>query len=424
MKLKLTDDEKRMLEGHEGKLKQKAMEKIVEYANILNAETLCKVTKAHLFCGAHGYLNAVKSDDIEEIISEMHLCSSEKLSFEKMACYCQSDCGPMDPINYAKMGCTEKEGKRNREFLDYYLDSGVNLVGSCVPYLVGFIPLMGEHYVTSESHAVLVLNSVFGACGNADGLEVGFWAAICGRIPKWGNHIMSNRKGTHVFNINCKTESNYDWDLLGYTVGRKLPTHSVPVLNGDFSRPDINKLKYCYASMATTSGPEMCHIVGITPEAKTLEEALGGKEPKDIIDITDKDIEESKQILCEQGNGKVDYISLGCPHYNIEELREVAEYLEGKKISKDVVLHVWTANPIKETADRCQYTEKIENAGGIVLTSSCPLTSEKKPEGVKAIAFDSAKQAHYIKPGTSAKIYYGSMKNCLESAITGRWEGR
>lgn len=424
MILKLTEYEKGMLEGLEGELKKKAMLKMVEYAKVLGAEELCEVKKAHLFCGAHSYLEAKESDDIEEVISEMHLCSSEKISFGKMACYCQSDCGPMDPINYDKMGCTQEEGKLNREYLDYYLNSGINLVGSCVPYLTGFIPLMGEHYVTSESHAVLVMNSIFGACANADGLEIGYWAAICGRIPKWGNHIMSNRKGTHLFNINCKTDTNTDWDLLGYTIGRKLPTHSIPVLDGDFSAPDIINLKYCYAAMATTSGPEMCHIVGVTPEARTLEEALGGQEPIKVINISDEDIEDSKKMLCADGTGKVDYISLGCPHYSIDELRQISEFLDGKKVSDDVVLHVWTANPIKETADRCRYTEKIEKAGGILLTSSCPLTSEKKPEGVAAMAFDSAKQTHYIKAGTDTKIYYGSLLECLKSAISGNWEGK
>lgn len=49
--------------------------------------------------------------------------------------------------------------------------------------------------------------------------------------------------------------------------------------------------------MATSSGAEMCHIVGITPEAITLEQAVGGKDPVDIITITDKDLEESLYIV-------------------------------------------------------------------------------------------------------------------------------
>lgn len=424
--MKLTDYEKRMLNGEEGRLKQKALEIVVQYAKVLGAEELCEISKAHLFCGAHHYLNVVKLDDMEEVLSEMCLCSSEKIKIDKMACFCQADSGPMDTECWDRMGVSLNDWKKNEQYLQYFLAAGVNLVGSCVPYLTGFIPLMGEHYVTSESHAVLIFNSLWGACGNADGLEMGFCAAACGRIPLWGNHIKENRIGTHVFDIDklCPTATVTDWDLLGYTIGRMLPTHAVPVIAGNFLRPDINKLKSSFAAMATTSGAEMCHIVGITPEGQTLEQALGGKKASDILRITAKDIEESRRILSAAEGGHLEYISIGCPHYSIEELRVVANFLKGKKIAKNIILHVWTATPIKDTAKRCGYVDQIEEAGGILLTSSCPLVSEHIPPGVTAIAFDSAKQAHYIAPMTNAKVHYGSMLECLKSAISGKWEGQ
>ena len=424
--MELSDSEKRMLDGEEGLLKQKAMEKVVQYANVLGAEELCKVTKAHLFCGSHPYLGAMKSDDFDEVVSEMHFCSPEKVIFDRVdhECYCQSDVGPMCPLNWQKMRVSEKEHARNMDYLKRYLDAGVQLVGTCIPYLTGFIPLMGEHYVSSESHAVLMMNSLWGACGHADGLEAGFWSAVCARTPLWGLHRMDNRKGTHVFHIDCPSESLLDWDLLGYTIGRKTPTHSVPVLASGFNRPDIVKLKSAFASMATTGGPEMCHIVGITPEARTLEEALGGSPAAEVIRITREDIEESMDMLCEKGSGKIDFISLGCPHYTIDQLARVANFLKGKKVNPEVELQVWTASPIRETADRCGYTKTIEDSGANFLTSSCPLTSEKVPPGARAMAFDSAKQAHYINPGTEAKVFYGSMEDCLASAISGYWEGR
>ncbi|WP_286953162.1 MULTISPECIES: aconitase X catalytic domain-containing protein [Aminobacterium] len=422
--MNLTDKEKRMLNGSEGILKQKAMENVVKYAHVLGAEKLCVVTKAHLFCGSHSYMRAVNSDDIDEVISEMHFCSSKKVLLDRVECYAQADVGPMCPYNWKKMGVSDEEHEKNMKYLKRYLDAGVQLVGSCVPYMLGFIPLMGEHYVTSESHAVLMMNSLWGACGQADGLEAGFWSAVCGRTPLWGLHIMENRKGTLVFDIECATETVYDWDILGYTIGRKTPTHSIPVLRKGFQRPDMTKLKSSFASMATTGGPEMCHIVGVTPEARSVGDALGGNTPLDIITITERDIEESLSMLCETGRAKLDYISLGCPHYTIEQMMIAANFLKGKKVHSNTVLHIWTAAPIKETADRCGYTEIIERAGGIVLTSSCPLTSEKKPDGAVTMAFDSGKQAHYIKPGSGAKVYFGSMEDCLKSAISGYWEGR
>ena len=51
--VKLTEYEQEMLSGVHGALKQQAIKKVVEYANVLGAEELCEVTMAHVFCGAH-----------------------------------------------------------------------------------------------------------------------------------------------------------------------------------------------------------------------------------------------------------------------------------------------------------------------------------------------------------------------------------
>ncbi len=424
MTLKLTDYEKRMLDGSEGKLKQKAMEVIVRYANVLNAEELCVVTKAHLHCGYHIYLRSLLSDDVDQIMSEMFFCSDESLPFENVCCDCFSDVGPMCPDNWQDMAIAPEEFELNHKFLQRCLDAGVKMFGTCVPYLVGFIPLLGEHYVTSESHVVLVANSLWGACGNSDGLETGFCSAVCGRTPLWGNHIMDNRWGTHLISLDrfsARTMSVYDWDILGYTVGRKLSPHIRPVLNGDFYRPDIYKLKAFFASLATTSGPEICHITGITPEALTLEAAFKGRKPLDCFAINEKDLEETKLMFSQEG--KLDYISLGCPHYSLEEIQQAAQLLAGKRISSNLVLHIWTAYPFKAVADRCGYTAVIEEAGGKLMTGSCPASVESLPAGMDRVAFDSTKMAHDYLSMSKESVFHGSMEQCIRAAISGKWEG-
>ena len=423
MTVKLTPEEQAMLDGKSGRLKQQALKKVVEYANVLGARELCKVSKAHIFCGMHGYLSAFKGDpaDIEQTLSEMHLCTDEKLSFEPFACYCQSDVGPMDPERFADMDIPPEKAALNQRYLDFYEGLGVNLAGTCVPYLNGFLPLQGEHYVTSESHAVPLLNGFFGAAGNSDGLEAGFWSAICGRTPKWGNHIRENRGGTHLFKIDFPVETSEQWDVLGYTIGRKLPTHSVPVILGDKLAVDLTTLKYFFAAMCTTSGPEMCHIVGHTPEAPTVEAAMGGREDYPVIDITGQDMLESYRILTDEGDAELTYISLGCPHYSMDEMRLIANMMDGKRKAENVIVHVWTAHQMKEVAQRSGYAEKIEAFGAKLLTSSCPLTSGYFPKEAGAnILFDSAKQAHYIRPLTKAGIYYRNLEACIEAALTGK----
>lgn len=425
MTLKLSDYEKRMLEGAEGKLKQKAMELIVRYANVMNARELCTVTKAHLHCGYHTYLRAVESDNIDEIMSEMFFCSDETLPLQKVCCDCFADVGPLCPDNWEEMAVTLNDYEMNQKLLDRCLEAGVKMFGTCVPYLIGFVPLMGEHYVTSESHVVLLANSLWGACGNSDGLETGFCSAICGRTPLWGNHIMENRGGTHLVKLSGiagQTLNIYDWDVLGYTIGRKLSPHSKPVLEGGFSRPDIYKLKAFFASLATTSGPEICHIAGITPEAVTVDQAFKGEKPAAVIEINEQDLNDTRQLFSQEGS--IDYVSLGCPHYSLEEIRQATVLLEGKRISQNVCLQIWTAYAFKAVADRCGYTEIIERAGGKLMTGSCPASVETLPSGFERVAFDSTKMAHDYLSMPYAAVYHGSMKQCVRAAISGRWEDR
>ncbi|MCL1993871.1 MAG: aconitase X catalytic domain-containing protein [Spirochaetes bacterium] len=424
--VRLTDYERRMLDGEFGAFKQAAIEKIVEYANALGAEELCKVSKATIFFGAHHYLDAVKSEDYNKIFSTMYLCSDKAIPVDKFerSCFSQTCVSPCDQYVWEPLGQTKEFFDKNSRYLDIVHKAGVSIAGSCTPYLIGCIPLKGEHFVTTESSNVVMCNSVFGAYGNSGGIESSAWSAICGRTPKWGLSIPENRLGTVVFNIKCPAETAVDWDVIGYTAGRLLPPHGIPILQGDFPMPNLIKLKQCFAALATTSSAEMCHIVGFTPEAPTLEAALGGKKPRAVIDITPEHYKESMDMICDKGNGDVDFIALGCPHYTLEEIRDTAWYIENKRVAPGVKLTVWADYAIKEMANQNGYTAIIEKAGGHILTGGCPLVVGRTMfEGLKGMATDGAKQAHYIRSDHDAPVYYGSMEQCVDAAIAGKWKG-
>ncbi|MEG1683273.1 MAG: aconitase X catalytic domain-containing protein [Oscillospiraceae bacterium] len=422
--LQLTNYEQEMLAGKYGAFQQTALKNIVAYAKVLGAEALCEVSKATIYLGAHPYLEVVDSENYDEVFSKMLLCSDETIPVGSFAknCVCQTCVTPCDQYEYESLHVSRQQFEKNLRYLEIVRKSGVSLANSCTPYLTGWIPLMGEHFVTTESSNVLMCNAVFGACGNSDGIEAAAWSAICGRTPLWGNHIRENRYATHAFRIDCPSETALDWDLIGYTVGRHLPPHAIPILVGNFHRPDIVKLKQCFASMATTSGAEMCHIEGITPEAVTFEMAANGKKLPETV-ISEEDYLESLQMLCDRPGGEVQFVSLGCPHYTLSELREAALYLEGKKIHEGVSLYLWTDVSIKEMANISGYTAMIEQAGGKLLTSSCPLViGHSCHAGVTGMAMDGAKQAHYIRSESKARVYYGTMFACIDAAISGRWE--
>ena len=423
--MKLSDKEQKMLDGSEGPAKQKAMELIVRYGKVIGADELCPVTWADLFCGCHEYLNVMNSGDFDEVFSRMSLCAEDIVTLERMApgCVCFSGVEPDCTEVPDRMLMSPSQKDLNIRFLSRFVDAGVVLSGNCIPYLTGFIPTMGEHFVSCESSAVLFMNSLWGACGNGDGIEASFCAAVCGRTPLAGKHLAANRIGTDVVHINVEPASIHDWDVLGHAVGCKLPPHSIPVLTGAFTRPNTIQLKAFFAALACAAGTEMCHIPGITPEAPTLGRALDSRRPDNEIEIRDADIGASIHKLNGHGRQKIDYISLGCPHYHIDEIRRIADFLAGKRIHSDTVVHLWTAGSIKYMADRCGYTDTIEKAGATLLTGSCP-SSRGYPAGVQTAAYDSAKQRMSAAQETDATLFYGSRQECLQSAISGYWEGR
>ena len=49
------------------------------------------------------------------------------------------------------------------------------------------------------------------------------------------------------------------------------------MLTGITDTPDLVRLKHFGAAAATSGGVEMYHIPGVTAEAQTLEQALGGR---------------------------------------------------------------------------------------------------------------------------------------------------
>jgi predicted aconitase len=107
--------------------------------------------------------------------------------------------------------------------------------------------------------------------------------------------------------------------------------------------------------------------------------------------------------------------------------------LEHKKLADGVRLFIATADQIHAFAKRMGYVDIIEQAGGLVITDTCPMlypygslatdpASTVAGETVGLVATNSAKLAGYqAKVGVG--IQYGGTKRVINSAITGKWGG-
>jgi len=428
MAVKLTDAEKAMLDGRKGKATQKAMELLVRYAEALGAERFVDTNNVAGVPGSanpflQNYYKDKSSSEYDAIFSYFDLDSDELVDVPQalvQTCCLQ---GGADPDHWETLNTKPLVFKMYQEREAFAADHGVKILKTCTPYLAGNTPAKGEHCAWMESSAVVYCNSVLGARTNTEGRESTSAAMLTGKIPDWGFHQTEFRFGTHHIDVNVPVESVMDWGMLGYFVG-DVVQERIPVLAGQLGQPDLVRHKHFGAAAASSGGVELYHLVGITPEAATVEEASGGRKP--VAAFTYGRAERRKTydaINANASDPNVDYVMLGCPHAALEQIEEVCRLLAGRRISGNASLWIFTSRAIREQADARGYSKIITDAGGVLMTDTCSAFAQALPPGTKVAALDSAKQAHYLPAIMNIQAWFGSTADCINAALTGRWNG-
>jgi predicted aconitase len=211
--------------------------------------------------------------------------------------------------------------------------------------------------------------------------------------------------------------------MLGYFAGG-LVQDQRPVVVGEFAHPDLVDLKHFGAAAASSGGVELYHLPGITPEAPTVEAAFGAGPVPEAVHYGPAERRAMYETLNDQGSSTdVDFVLLGCPHASIDQIRAAARALDGKRLHSGTQLWIMAPRALKDVADRSGYTAVIEAAGGKILADSCPAMSRTAPAGTKVFATDSAKQAHYLPAILGIEAWFGTLDDCVDAAVTGRWRG-
>ena len=225
-------------------------------------------------------------------------------------------------------------------------------------------------------------------------------------------------------NIDINNFTEADYGALGYFIGGMAGPRNVAI-EGLPSDITFDNGRMLLSPLPVSGACVMCHIVGVTPEARTVEEALGGRKPESIM-VGEKDIVEAYQKLNNATRNEVDMVAIGCPHLTIGDIGELTSLIEGKRVSQNLRLVVGISNPVYTLANECGYTEAIERAGGMFVNSCIgPLNPFMfLKNGVKFAATNSARGAHYMQRMSQGKTktFYGDMRKCVKAAIKGKWE--
>lgn len=225
-----------------------------------------------------------------------------------------------------------------------------------------------------------------------------------------------------MFHVTYDTREKTDWDLLGAAVGRRLSPNAVPVICGDFQRPDLIKLKTFFTALAVTSGCELCLVVGVSPEAQTYEMAMGGHEPVAEFTITNEILRTYWDEACHKESGPADYLQIGCPNCSAEELIKIWRYMSGRKVKEGIPFYVFTNIAQCAMAQQAHIIRDLENWGVEILTSGCILRTINVAKGAKSLGLSSFKLCSGSKDERNCPIYYGSDEQVIDAAISGYWE--
>jgi predicted aconitase len=410
--MELTSEENEILKGSKGPACQLAMEILVEIGEVYQAPRLIPVESAHIVISNYKSSCEAGIEILEKFVS----------LGAKAAIPTTIDPAGIDldwsETNKIPKGLIEKQRKIRDAFraLDFIP------CWTCIPYLFGQFPRKGDHLAWTESSAVVFANSMVGARTNRETAGMDLAISLTGRTPYHGLHLKEKRWGELLIEIQLQKLTREHLIILGYFTGLQAGTR-IPVLKGIEKGARLEDYIGMGAASAASGGVALYHITGITPEAPTLQDAFGKNAIPQPILFGPQQLAETKKKMCTAKPGLLDAVMVGCPHYTLVEIRDLAQLLEGRKINSGVRFWIYTHKSNILLAERLGYKSIIEKAGAEFVADTCMVVTHVEHYGFNRIMTDSGKCAHYAPTEIQAEVIFGSMGECVDSATKGEWGG-
>lgn len=405
----LSEEERLIAAGSDGSAM--AMRIVAESARLLGAPRLIPVASAHID-GAlyHGDAGTLFAEELVRLGARTAIRATLNV-------------GALDLMGCSKSRLTGATRDMAKRLMLAYEAMGCERTWTCAPYQAGHRPAQGTDVAWGESNAVAFCNSVLGARTNRYGDYLDIACAITGRAPDCGLHRPENRRATVVFDVAAIDPvwlaSDWAWPVLGTLFGREVGT-AIGVVSGVAGPVSEDKLKAFGAAAASAGGVGLFHIVGITPEAPDLATAIGGAgNAASTITVTPAMIRSAQAGLSTAvGATSIDAVAIGSPHLSLEELESVSQLLAGR--TARVPVYACTGRHVVREADRTGLRKTLERLNVIIVADTCVVVTPILPAIDGVLMTNSGKFAHYAPGNTGYGVVYGSMADCLESAVTGR----
>jgi predicted aconitase len=409
--LDLSEKDQALLSGELGPAARFSMSILVRMARIYGAKEMLDISRAHI--------------DAAIYVGDAGLEFAEKLASlgGRVAVPSTLNVSGLDEKHWSEWPVPRDWAEKAHRQMLAYQKMGTIPIWTCAPYQTEHAPKLGEQIAWGESNAIVFANSVLGARTERypDYLDV--CAAITGRVPAVGLHLEENRGGEIVLDLGAIPESLAARDdfypVLGHFTG-KTAGERIPVLANLGARPSEDQLKALGAAASSSGSVALFHVVGVTPEAPTLEDALRGSTAAETVAVTVADLRRARAELSTAAGEALDLVVLGSPHFSFDEFRKLAPLLEGKKRHEKVTFLVTTSRLLRELAAKAGLLRALENFGGRVTVDTCILATPMLPPEVRNLMTNSGKYAFYSPSLLNVEVAFGSLEDCVSSAVAGR----
>ena len=408
MKLELEPREQTLLAGRDGKAMQLAMRLIVKAAELMAAPRLVPIVFAHV--DACFYTGRAHVDFARYLVDNGAKLAVPTWTNNGVVSLADPDLRPEADDPETVRGA--------RELMQLYARLGCKPTWTCAPYQLPGGPKFGDHIAVGESNAVAYYNSVVGARTNKYGDYLDVACALVGKAPYAGLHTDEGRRAELQFDCTSLADSWRRQDifhhLLGHHVGR-IAGRRIPAISG-LMKTTASNLKALSSAVAASGGVELWHGIGTTPEAPDLAAVFRSGE---TLCVTADELRQAHRELSTGRDGPLDAVALGTPHFSLAEFDELLRLLDGRKAKPGLQFIVSTARGIRHLIEANGGLAKLEAAGIAVPVDICTYYSPKL-RGLKGRVMTNAAKWAYYAPGMLAlEVCFGSLKECVESAVRG-----
>jgi predicted aconitase len=358
--MELTAEERSILAGSRGEAAKRALEYQIEVGRFFGARRFVPVTNVHMM----GDIEVMGDAGLKYLLEEEGLGA-------RCAVPTTTNARCVDFAHCDRLGQDAAEVAKERSLIQCLRRMDVVTTDTCINYQTVYQPHLGEHVAWGDTGTVIYANSVFGARSNFESGPAALAAGLTGRTPEYGFHLDEHRRGSFTVRLDARLDDLADWGAVGKLVGEAHQDYfAVPVFHGYHRTPTADELKHLGAALASYGSMGMFHFVGVTPEASSIEAAMGGRAPSERISVSDAHI---AQVYANYklGDGDARLVVFSGPQQSLLEMKRLAELFRGRKVNQGSSCFVTTNSAVLAQSRALGYAGTLEEAGVTILEGVC-----------------------------------------------------